>query len=532
MKIFLILLILTVSFTANISSQVMQQWVQRYNGAGNSNDNVCKVLVDKFTGNIYVTGTSRGLRNDDIVTVKYNAAGVQQWVRSYNGNGNGRDVANDMTLDNLGNLIITGYSDGLFSSTDIVTIKYDFNGNRIWAKRYNGTANVQDYGIAITTDGQGGIAVTGRSSEVYGSTSSLDLIIIKYSYNGTQEWVQRYNGSNLADGGYSVTSDGGNFYVTGYTFNNALSGDVITIKYSPQGNAEWIRKVSNPQNESGFKIINNFQASEIYTAGAIGNDIGVICYDYNGNFKWQSLSGGSLTGLTDAALDNNGTLLLCGNTILNGGIDMMVIAYNTSLSGGLSWYDIYDGGEQSIDYPSDITTDVNNNIYLTGYSIYSLSTDCITVKYSISGQRLWEKRYNFTGSGENLGVSVFAANDGSVYVAASSKAANMDYATIKYTQSIFRPGNDAVPSEFILHQNYPNPFNPSTQIKYDLPLDANVKITVFDMLGKEIAVLVNEHKAAGSYDVSFNATQLSSGMYFYRIETGSFTETKKMLLVK
>lgn len=89
-----------------------------------------------------------------------------------------------------------------------------------------------------------------------------------------------------------------------------------------------------------------------------------------------------------------------------------------------------------------------------------------------------------------------------------------------------------VPEKYSLSQNYPNPFNPATRIAYAIPVKELVKVKVFDMLGKEISVLVNEVKEPGSYMVNFDAFHLSSGIYYYRIESGSFTETKKMILVK
>jgi photosystem II stability/assembly factor-like uncharacterized protein len=89
-----------------------------------------------------------------------------------------------------------------------------------------------------------------------------------------------------------------------------------------------------------------------------------------------------------------------------------------------------------------------------------------------------------------------------------------------------------VPSSYSLSQNYPNPFNPSTKITYQLPKSENVRVTVFDLLGREVAVLVNEFKTAGTYNIEFNASQLSSGVYLYRIDAGEFKDVKKMVLVK
>jgi hypothetical protein len=89
-----------------------------------------------------------------------------------------------------------------------------------------------------------------------------------------------------------------------------------------------------------------------------------------------------------------------------------------------------------------------------------------------------------------------------------------------------------LPSDFKLFQNYPNPFNPMTKITFAIPKTENVKLTVYDMLGREVAVLVNEKVNAGTYDVQFNGTNVASGVYFYRLEAGSFTDVKKMTLVK
>jgi hypothetical protein len=94
------------------------------------------------------------------------------------------------------------------------------------------------------------------------------------------------------------------------------------------------------------------------------------------------------------------------------------------------------------------------------------------------------------------------------------------------------PVGNTIPQVYTLSQNYPNPFNPVTNIKFGIPQSGNVKLVVFDILGREVATLVNEFKTSGNYIVDFNASYLASGAYFYRLEAGNFTETKKMLLVK
>jgi hypothetical protein len=88
------------------------------------------------------------------------------------------------------------------------------------------------------------------------------------------------------------------------------------------------------------------------------------------------------------------------------------------------------------------------------------------------------------------------------------------------------------PSRFLLHQNYPNPFNPNTRISFQLPSPGFVTLKVYDLLGNEVAMLVDEYLPTGTYKVSFDASSLSSGIYFYRIQAGSFIETKKMILLR
>ena len=117
-------------------------------------------------------------------------------------------------------------------------------------------------------------------------------------------------------------------------------------------------------------------------------------------------------------------------------------------------------------------------------------------------------------------ASELASKDGSVISAALKAAAVEAY----------------IPTEFALRQNYPNPFNPSTTIQYDLPLDSRVNITVYNSLGQQVTTLVNQEQSAGVYKVNFNASELTSGIYFYRINVNagerSFTQTHKMILMK
>jgi len=106
----------------------------------------------------------------------------------------------------------------------------------------------------------------------------------------------------------------------------------------------------------------------------------------------------------------------------------------------------------------------------------------------------------------------------------------LNWISISSTTSV--ENNIALPSITRVEQNYPNPFNPTTFIEFSLSKESPVKIVVFDVLGREIRTLINEFKKAGNYKVEFDASSLSSGIYFYQLQAKEFTQTKKLILMK
>ena len=105
-----------------------------------------------------------------------------------------------------------------------------------------------------------------------------------------------------------------------------------------------------------------------------------------------------------------------------------------------------------------------------------------------------------------------------------------DFDAQKPTISVDVP--EVIPVTYTLEQNYPNPFNPSTIIRYDVPKSSKVSLNVYDIMGKEVATLVNDVQAAGRYEVVFSAQNISSGVYFYRLAADGFVSVKKMVLMK
>ena len=109
---------------------------------------------------------------------------------------------------------------------------------------------------------------------------------------------------------------------------------------------------------------------------------------------------------------------------------------------------------------------------------------------------------------------------------------DLAFAETGFIVSVDGSDDKTIPTDYTLFQNYPNPFNPSTAIEFSLPVNSNVTLTIYNLLGQVVTTLVNEDKPAGTYSVEFNATSLPSGIYFYKLEAGNFIQTKKMVLLK
>ena len=269
--LFLLLTAFCALFPVLLYSQVDTAWVRRYNGPGNGSDVALALAVDN-SGNVYVTGRSPGSGTSyDYATIKYNSNGDTAWLRRYNGPGNSTDYGNAIAVDNSGNVYVTGYSTGSGTDVDIATIKYNSSGDTVWIRRYNGPGNGLDAAYDITVDNSGNIYVTGRSA---GSGSGLDYATIKYNSSGDTVWVRRYDGNGV-DWAYSIAVDNSGYvYVTGIS-----DGDYKTIKYNSSGDTVWLTSYNGPGNGSDYALaiaIDN--SNNVYISGySAGSGTG---YDY------------------------------------------------------------------------------------------------------------------------------------------------------------------------------------------------------------------------------------------------------------
>ena len=439
-----IFFIFTINFLLilNVFPQVAKEWVRRYDGPGYVFDRAKAIAVDS-SGNVYVTGESYGgyETEDDYATIKYNSAGVQQWVVRYNGPVNGYDFANAIVVDTSGNVYITGESVGSGQMNyDYATIKYNSSGVQKWVARYNGPGNGIDGAYAIALDSSGNVYVTGGS---VGSGTNWDYATIKYNSAGVEQWVKRYNGpGNEHDSAKAIAIDtSGNVYVTGES-----DYDYETIKYNSSGVQQWAARYNSPGNywDSAVAIALDSSGNVYVTGWSYGpgtdSDYATTKYNSAGIQQWVARYNGPGNYYDSAvaiAVDTSGNVYVTGYSYSGAGIndDYATIKYNSI--GIQQWVTRYNCPVNLVDRANAIALDSSGNIYVTGYSddgsgSYYYNYDYVTIKYNNSGVQQWLARYNGpSGSGGDKANAIAIDKSGNVYVTGES---NYDYATIKYSQ--------------------------------------------------------------------------------------------------
>ncbi len=241
-------------------------------------------------------------------------------------------------------------------------------------------------------------------------------------------------------------------------------------------------------------------------ADIVGNENNYVIGKYDGNW---SFPGGSVNTTTNQATINGVTTFSDWTLGDQSALPVELSSFSASILGSsvkLSW---------------QTATEVNNY----GFEVERASL-------SASPLRVWEKIGFVNGNGNSNSPKNYYYEDKNVTAGKYSyrlKQIDND-GQFEYSKAI--EVDLGAPKKFELSQNYPNPFNPTTTIKFSLPEAGNVKLTLFNILGQEVKTLVNESKESGVHIINFDASDLNSGIYIYKIETGSFTQTRKMTLVK
>ncbi|WP_375433977.1 SBBP repeat-containing protein [uncultured Hymenobacter sp.] len=425
--------------TVKYSPNGQYLWQASYNGPANSDDLAASVAVDA-AGNVLVTGASyHGPSTGyDYVTLQYAASGAPLWQAHYSGSGASDELPTSIAVDGSGNVYVTGTS-YTGSQSDYLTLKYAASGQQEWAARYNGPASGYDLVRDLAVDAAGNVAVTGTSD----NGTSYDYATLKYAPDGQPVWQARYNGpGNSYDEATAVALDAiGNVAVTGYANTGNDNWDFVTIFYaSVSGQPVWRRAYDGPDNgydEATDVVVDTY--NRVMITGRSYNRNGECDYlttgysiQYVGRqlpvARYNGPAGGD-DGASVLAVDAMGNVIVTGTSFAGSrNFDYATVKY--SPVGEQLWVARFEG-IQTTGLPSqatDMAVDAAGNVVVTGYSrAGSGSRVYATVKYSASGQQIWEARYPPAFTGVNPVVGVDAA--GNVYVAGTGAG---DYVTIKY----------------------------------------------------------------------------------------------------
>jgi uncharacterized delta-60 repeat protein len=325
-------------FVLKYDSNGDEVWTQRWpSPIANYSAYAYSIAVDN-QGNVFTTGfESDGFTDGQFITLKFNSSGVLQWATPYNGSTSSIDYANHVAIDGDGNSYITGWSGGANNLHDMTTIKYDLDGNELWVKRYNGTADDNDYAYRLELDGSGNIYVAGQSVE---TGSDNDITTIKYAPNGDEVWVRHYDApAHGYDAGQAIAvDDDGNAYVTG-NHTTATGLECVTLKYSVAGDLLWTASFNGPDATGGvFISIALDNTASAYVTGFVfsggAGDSATVKYDTNGIEQWAQLYDGpghSSDGAYVIAVDNNHNAAIAGYSTGNGtDYDYTTIKYSES----------------------------------------------------------------------------------------------------------------------------------------------------------------------------------------------------------
>ena len=413
-----------------------------------------------------------------------------------------------------------------------------FNGDLIIAGSFNIVGGQATNHIARWNGSTWQTLGLGVNDEVYALTIYNSKLIAagKFTTAGglSANRIASWDGTNWATvgsgpGGPGMNNDvyalgvlNGNLYATGI-FTSA--GNVGVNRIAFFNGFIWFTMGSG-LNNTGYALAT--YNSAIYAGGIFTTANGVAA---NRIAKWNETAWSALgLGLDDGgvyALTTFGTNLAVGGTFTSIGAGAV---NRIALWNGTNWAPLGIGFNNGVTalfpaptgelYAGGDFTMVNQNI-----------TANHTAYWDASG---WHAMgTGITGVNARV-LTVFGFQGNAVYgghfsTAGGNPANNV--ATWIPLVGINNTGNNT-PVKYNLSQNYPNPFNPNTKINIDIPKDGNVKLVVYDCGGKEVTTLVDKYLNVGSYSVDFNALSLSSGIYFYKVEAGSFTQTKKMILVK
>ncbi len=566
-----------VLFKFSLSGNIL--WHKNYLHPGTGSSMPLKVLTGS-NGVIYVCGrVYTATSSADAILTKFDNNGNMIWSKTYNSVFNLFDTYQDLVILNDGSICVAGNLADTANFGRGIVARYSAQGNLMWI-----SINQPYSTNKIACDELGGIYV---SASIYISPSERGPGIIKYHKNGTILWHRYHYPVDYSEYPFELKiRNCFNIYISylavkqgGFPSYSGIS------KFNSNGSNRWnFKKYTIVQDTSlgtGWHVMTFGNYRTLYTAttgwsNPRKNDFhtaeylesyhsvsGMVTYKDNN----QPVEGGfvkalyydeatsSIVTVDSAEIQINGSYTL--TKMPEDSLDLMFYQNDDFQQFVPTYYvSTIDWQEATKIYAAQNLTDINCQVYrITGAmnpyniggltlqnpsqgTIYNLDN---VIVYAKVGSEF--KNYGVSNSGGQYtvtklapgGYTLIAHRMGFSPVTLEAKIFNSSLSGVNV---IFEnpigidPPSVNIPSRFSLSQNYPNPFNPVTIIKFDIPKEGFVKLAVYDILGRETAVLINREMKAGSYSADWNASGFPSGIYFYRLESADYKETKKMILIK
>lgn len=422
-----------------------QEWAKTYNGSAKGLD-LAKYITMDANKNVYVTGESWGgdATETDIVTIKYDNNGNQKWAKRYDGLGHRVDYPVGMVTDKAGNVYVAGLMESLAKSPqgttdkDIVLIKYDPTGKRLWVKTYGGSGKKDDYVGALVIDSDDSLYLVGA---VIGKAGVSTLVILKYTPSGVLVWSQAYLGiEGIGAGGSGLTMDANFLYVIGGTRAKQTGDDFLTLKCSKTGSIVWAQSLFSTYSDK--KDITDYPTSVVVdpkgNVYVVGSSVPTywkwffVKYSPQGKQLWsQTMEDHDQNDYPKLGLDKLGNIYILQNRsdkVADNFVVRKTLMQKYSPAGTLLWQKLSESPEVSFFVGSMVDSD--GNIYFTGRytdSKNNVGDALYTMKYSTEGKRQWTKIY--AGSRDAVGFALCVDSLGNAYVTGVSTA---NYITLKF----------------------------------------------------------------------------------------------------
>ena len=404
--------------TIKYSPSGRQEWRETYDGPLGGDDRATAAVLD-HSGNLVVVGavsTALSTFGDsfyDYLIVKYNADGDTLWVRTYDGGGSyPSDDATAVVVDAADNIYVTGDSYGI--SEDCLTLKYGPAGDLIWAGRYNGPGNGEDHAKALAVDNLGNVYITGNSDS---GMENDDIVTVKYSTEGIQQWVNRYDGppGEDEDGGEAIAiGPDGLACVVGWSPSLSTSDDIMVLKYTAIGDTAWTRRIDGAVHTRDVgNALDIDNSGDLYVGGSVGigsssctyeaKNATVVKFAPDGQLLW-SWSMDNTEPCSDAirelTVDSSGSVFAVGSSGYPGSYTWedyhRMLSVKISAAGELVWFDEHEGSAAGQAGGVALALDPSGNLLVTGTTIgIGSDQDIATIKI---------RRSNFCGDANGSGA--------------------------------------------------------------------------------------------------------------------------------